>query len=172
MRQLLIQVILYNFQLIEQTPVGERSNISDVIESFFDFNALIAKKVPTAFDDEEIDCDKLVSYASEVLVLPEPGVPKHAVMFLQHFIIQSRAFQRAKNAILKNGEKLVQTILMCIAVYTQRTHVEIFADVFVALNKKYSTELIAWLKVLEVNEFPTVTISAVEKDRFMKAIIR
>lgn len=106
------------------------------------------------------------------MVLPESGVAKHSVMFLQHFIIQSRAFRNATNAILKNGEELVQTTLLCIAVYSQRTHVEVFADVFVSLNKKYPAELIAWLKVLEVNEFPTATISAVEKDRFMKAIIR
>lgn len=62
MRQLLIQVILYNFQLIEQTPAADRSGISDVIESFLNFCALVAKKVPNAFDDSEIDCDKLVSY--------------------------------------------------------------------------------------------------------------
>lgn len=105
-------------------------------------------------------------------MLPETGVSKHAVMFLQHFIIQSRAFRRATNAILKNGEEMVQTTLLCIAVYSQRTHVDVFADVFVALNKKYPAELIAWLKVLEVNEFPTATIPAAEKERFMKAIIR
>lgn len=93
-------------------------------------------------------------------------------MFLQHFIIQSRAFRRATNAVLKNGEELIQTTLLCIAIYSQRTCVEIFADIFVALNKKYPAELIAWLKILEVNEFPTTTISAVEKNRFMKAIIR
>lgn len=62
MRQLLIQVILYNFQLIEQTSPVDRSNISDVLESFFNFCALIAKKVPNAFDDAEIDCNKLISY--------------------------------------------------------------------------------------------------------------
>lgn len=62
MRQLLIQVILYNFQLIEQTPAADRSNISDVLEAFYHFNALIAKKIPQAFEDAEIDCDKLFSY--------------------------------------------------------------------------------------------------------------
>lgn len=66
----------------------------------------------------------------------------------------------------------MQTTLLCIAVYSQRTQVDVFADIFVALNKKYPAELIAWLKVLEVNEFPTPAISAVEKDHFMKAIIR
>lgn len=67
---------------------------------------------------------------------------------------------------------MVQTTLLCIAVYSQRTQIDVFADVFVALNKKYPAELIAWLKVLEVNEFPTPAISAVEKNHFMKAIIR
>lgn len=62
MRQLLIQVILYNFQLIEQTPAAQRSDISDVLESFFNFCALLAKKTPTALDDSEVDCDKLVGY--------------------------------------------------------------------------------------------------------------
>lgn len=93
-------------------------------------------------------------------------------MFLQHFISQSRSFRNATNAILKNGEELVQTTLMCIAVYSQRTHVDVFADIFVVLNKKYPAELIAWLKVLEVNEFPTNTVTAAEKEQFMKAIIR
>lgn len=66
MRQLLIQVLLFNFQLIEQTPPNERSGISDVLESFLNFNALIAKKIPNAFDDDEIDCDKLVSYGERL----------------------------------------------------------------------------------------------------------
>lgn len=76
MRQLLIQVILYNFQLIEQTPAADRSNISDVIETFFNFSALISKKVPNAFDDAEIDCDKLISYGK---------YPKWVVVVCQQF---------------------------------------------------------------------------------------
>lgn len=69
MRQLLIQVILYNFQLFEQTPITDRSVICDVLESFLNFNALIAKKVPNVFDDPEIDCDKLIGYGEFVLFL-------------------------------------------------------------------------------------------------------
>lgn len=93
-------------------------------------------------------------------------------MFLQHFILQSRAFPNATSAVLKKGEELIQTTLLCIGVYSQRTHVDVFADIFVALNKKYPAELIAWIKILEVNEFPTPSVSAEEKERFMKSIIR
>lgn len=66
MRQLLIQVILYNFQMIEQTPAAELSGVSDVLETFFNFNTLIAKKVPQALNDTEIDCEKLVGYGENL----------------------------------------------------------------------------------------------------------
>lgn len=62
MRQLLIEVMNHNFRLIEQTPQNDLSGISDVLESFYNFNALIAKKTPEVFDDPEIDCDKLLKY--------------------------------------------------------------------------------------------------------------
>lgn len=114
----------------------------------------------------------IVLIAIKVMVLPENIVYKQSVMFLQHFIVQSRAFRNATNAILKNGEEMVHTTLMCIAVYAQRTHVELFADIFIALNKKYPAELITWLKVLEINDFPNTNVSASDKDRFMKAVIR
>lgn len=65
MRQLLVQVVLYNFQLIEQTPVPELSTSSDVLESFFNFNALVAKKIPQAFVEPEIDCEKLLAYGKK-----------------------------------------------------------------------------------------------------------
>lgn len=106
------------------------------------------------------------------MTLPETGVSKHAVMFLQHFITQSRAYPRATSAILKKGEELVHTTLLAIGIYAQRTHVDVYADVFVALNKKYPAELIAWMKILETHEFPTASVPSPEKERFMKAIIR
>lgn len=93
-------------------------------------------------------------------------------MFLQHFIIQSRNYPNATASILKNGEELVQTTLLCIAVFAPRTHVEVYADIFVALNKKYPAEMVAWLKMLEIPEFPVPRITAEDKSQFMKSIIR
>lgn len=79
MRQLLIQVILYNFQLFEQTPIPDRSSICDVLEMFLNFNALIAKKIPTAFDDPEIDCDKLIGYGEFLCCLNQAAFSVAAV---------------------------------------------------------------------------------------------
>lgn len=106
------------------------------------------------------------------MMLPETGPSKYAVMFLQHLIMQSRAIPNITAAILSRGEEIIQTTLLCIAIYTLRTHVDVFADIFVAFNKKYPAELILWLKMLDVPHFPTTTVSAEDKDLFMKAIIR
>lgn len=106
------------------------------------------------------------------MTLPESGAVKHSVMFLQHFIMQSRAMPNATAAVLAKGDHLIQTTLLCIGVHTLRQYVDGFADIFVALNRKYPAELVVWLKILEVNDFPTNNVSAEDKERFMKSIIR
>lgn len=108
----------------------------------------------------------------KAMTLPETGTSKHAVMFLQHFIMQSRAYPNVTSALLKKGEEIIQTTLLCIGIYTLRTHVDIFADIFVAFNKKYPAELVAWLKILEVSDFPTTFVTPQDKEMFMKAVIR
>lgn len=113
-----------------------------------------------------------VCTALKAAMLPETGPSKHAVMFLQHFIMQSRALPNVTAAILSKGEEIIQTTILCIAIYTLRTHVDIFAEIFISLNKKYPAELITWLKILEIPNFPTTNVSYEEKDQFMKAIIR
>lgn len=64
MQQLLIQVIVYNLQLMEQTPDGKMSDNADVVEAFFVFNSQIAKKLPQAYADTNIDSFKLISFGS------------------------------------------------------------------------------------------------------------
>lgn len=93
-------------------------------------------------------------------------------MFLQHFIIQSRNYPNATNAILKNGEEIIQTAILCVAVFIPRTYVELYADIFVAFNKKYPAEMVTWLKMLEIPEFPVPNISIEDKTQFMKSVIR
>lgn len=106
------------------------------------------------------------------MALPETATSKNAVMFLQHFIMQSRSYPSVTSAVLKKGEEIIHTTLLCIGVYTLRTHVDVFADIFVAFNKKYPAELIAWLKILEVTDFPTTFVTPQDKEQFMKAVIR
>lgn len=62
MRQLLIEVIVYNIHLFEHTSNANFSLISDVIESFYTFNSQITKKLPQAFSDDSVDCVKLIHF--------------------------------------------------------------------------------------------------------------
>lgn len=68
MRQLFVEVIMYNLQLFEQTADTDFSHIADVMESFYGFNSLIAKKIPQAFSDTNIDCIKLIHYGKAELM--------------------------------------------------------------------------------------------------------
>lgn len=108
----------------------------------------------------------------KAMTLPEVGPIKHSISFLMHFILQSRNYQNLTSAVLKKGEEVIHTTLLCIGIYTLRNHVDLFADIFVAFNKKYPSELIAWMKILEMPEFPTACISTQDKELFMKAVLR
>lgn len=110
--------------------------------------------------------------AIKILVLPESAVAKNAVMFLQYFILQSRMYARAMNVMLAKGEELLHTTLLAIGIYAQRAHIEIFADIILMLNKKYPTEFATWIKMLEVENFPTQLIPLADKQRFMRSILR
>lgn len=61
MRQLLIQVMIYNFQFIEQTIATKLADVAEIIESFFVLNAQLAKKIPQVFGFDEINCERLLS---------------------------------------------------------------------------------------------------------------
>lgn len=112
------------------------------------------------------------STAIKAIALPEVGPIKHAISFLVHFTIQSRMYPNMTLAVIKKGEEVIHTTLLCIGVYTLRNHVELFADIFVGFNKKYPAELVAWLKLLEVPDFPSAYVSAQDKELFMKAVLR
>lgn len=104
--------------------------------------------------------------------MPEITVSKHSIMFLQNFITQSRVYARAVNAILVKGEQLVHTTLMVIGVYAQRNNVELYADILLALNKKYPNEFCTWMKMLDTEGFPSPSVGLAEKQNFARAMIR
>lgn len=108
----------------------------------------------------------------KAITMPEMGSVKNAMAFLAHFIMQSRNFPSMTATVLEKGEELIKTTLLCIGVLTPRTQVDIYGDIFIAINKKYPSELIIWMKILETPQFPTNLISEQEKEQFMKNVIR
>lgn len=107
--------------MFQQTANDKFSDISDLIESFYSFNAKIVKKAPVVYMDNEIDFNKLIFYAMKGMILPETGSVKKTVMFLSAFIKESRNQINMTNAILLKGEEIIKTTLLCIGGFTSRT---------------------------------------------------
>lgn len=104
--------------------------------------------------------------------LPETGPVKYSISFVSHFILQSRSYDNMTKSILRNGQEIITNIILCIATYTPRTHIDSFSEIFVAINKKYPSELALWIKVLTVPDFPNRTVTVKEKEFFIKGVIR
>lgn len=86
--------------------------------------------------------------------------------------MSSRCYNNTTAAVMARGPDIVHASLICVGVRTPRTQVEVFADLFMALNKKYVSEMAAWMKVLELHDFPAADVLAVDKEQFAKAVMR
>lgn len=56
--------------------------------------------------------------------------------------------------------------------YTPRAHVDVFADIFLALNYKYPSDYTRWIKILEKPNFPTLFVSQADKELFIKKVLK
>lgn len=101
MRQLLIEVIAYNFQLFEQTPDADLSKICDVLESFYVFNTQVAKKIPQAFADVNIDCVKLIHFGKQLSLGNDLGLVP-----LTHTFVMSNCSDASNDS---TGNRPIQT---------------------------------------------------------------
>lgn len=104
--------------------------------------------------------------------LPETGALKKSTSFVATFVKESRNHVNMTNTILFKGEEIIKTVIFCIAGITPRVNVDVFGDVFIALNSKYPSEFVVWMKCLETPGFPTAYIANEEKLNFMKLIIK
>ncbi|XP_030373790.1 importin-13 [Scaptodrosophila lebanonensis] len=173
MQQLLVQFILHSFKLFDSTPENCYSNIADTIEMFYASLTQIIKKIPQALDDKTIAYDRIIYYALRAMTLPENGPIRTSIQFVTHFTMQSRNYPVMTEAVLKTGEEIVRTSLLCVGFVTPRQQVDKFADIFLAINKKYPAELAVWLRtVMAAPNFPTQLITDAEKSRYVSLILR
>lgn len=102
---------MYNFQLFERTPEAEISNIADVVETFYSFNAQIAKKLPQAFADANVDCVKLLHFGEFFL---QRG--KRLIDLQDDFFFHSRqGIDPPRNGLLKASRALFDAFHSSIA---------------------------------------------------------
>lgn len=105
-------------------------------------------------------------------MLPETGPIKKCTTFLATFTKESRSLPIMTNIILDKGSTIVRTTIICIGSVTPRTQLDVFADIFLNLNAKYPSEFGQWLRVLTIPQFPTPLVTDVDKNVFMRVIMR
>ncbi|XP_058447120.1 importin-13 [Malaya genurostris] len=173
MKQLFSAILEYNFGQMQQYDEHQKlSDVADLIETFYLFNTRIIKKMAVCYSAVQADCIKLIEYAMKSMMLPETGPIKKSVGFLSVFIKESRNYPLMMNAVAAQGENLLRNTFLCLGGYTPRAHVDVFADIFLALNCKYPSDFARWMKLLEKPNFPTFFVSATDKEQFIKKVIK
>ncbi|XP_016949181.1 importin-13 [Drosophila biarmipes] len=173
MQQLLREFIQHSFKLFESTPEQNFSNISDTMETFFGCLSQIVKKIPQVLEDKTLAYDRLVFYAQRGMTLPESGAIRNSIQFLAHFVMQSRNHPHVTEVVLATGEQTLYTAMMCVGYLTPRSQVDKFADILLAMNKKYPAEMAVWMKTLMATpNFPTQLITDADKSRYTALIVK
>ncbi|KAK9501148.1 hypothetical protein O3M35_002242 [Rhynocoris fuscipes] len=148
------------------------SEAADVVQAYYQLANNIVKKSPSLLH-LTADPGQLFKLATLSLLFPENSTVKSAATFLCSFITQSREHMILVNAVQENGEHLVHTMIRCIGGETPRSGLDIFSDVFLALNKKYCDYLARWLNsILAQENFPTERATTESKAQFTKMILR
>lgn len=171
MVQLFTAIMDYNFNQM-QMNLDKLSRIADLIETFYAFNTKIAKKLSICYTHIPLDYLKLMEYATKCMMLPETGPMKKSVSFITMFVKESINNPAMVQVVMMHGENIIRTTFLCIGGTALRTQVEIFADIFLAINCRYPQALIQWMKVLETPNFPTAFVSATDKEQFMRNVIK
>lgn len=161
-----------HFSPKQQVSESDFSNISEIIEMYYACLTQIVKKIPQALVDPGIDLSKMVAYSLKSMTLPESGPIRCSVQFLTNFITQSRKYPTMTQTIYESGENIIKTVILCVGFITPRQQVDKFADIFLAINKKYPAELASWIKVLATPMFPTELVDENDKTKFMQQVIR
>ncbi|XP_065073711.1 importin-13 [Ochlerotatus camptorhynchus] len=173
MKQLFTAIMEYNFGQMQQYDEQQKlSDVADLIETFFLFNTRITKKMSKCYGETQADCTRLIEYAMKSMMLPETGPIKKSVGFLSIFIKESRNCPLMMSAVVAQGENLLSNTFLCLGGYTPRAHVDVFADIFLALNYKYPSDFPRWIKVLEKPNFPTLFVSQYDKELFIKKVLK
>ncbi|EDX12495.1 GD20201 [Drosophila simulans] len=151
------------------TDVDEQATDQPIVQPVL----LIIKKIPQVLEDKTLAYDRLVFYAQRGMTLPESGAIRNSIQFLTHFVMQSRNHAHVTEVVLATGEQTLYTAMMCVGYLTPRSQVDKFADILLAMNRKYAAEMAVWMKSLMATpNFPTQLITDADKTRYTALIIK
>ncbi|XP_014250875.1 importin-13 [Cimex lectularius] len=151
---------------------NEGSSSADVVQVYFTLITAICKR-NMAFLEATINLSGLFSFATSALTMPEGHTVSTAGQLLCMIISNSQHYQWAAQIVNTHGEHLVHTMLMCIGHDTSpRSVLNVFADIFIALNKM-TPNLAHWLDLnLSRQNFPTEKADNASKKNFILLLLK
>ncbi|XP_059166946.1 importin-13-like [Physella acuta] len=148
-------------------------NFTDVIEGFMCFLAQVMKKLKKIILDSTCDLATIFHAAVLSMALPEHATVKASCNFIIEFINGGAESEVIKNVITTHGHILIDRIMRAIGGESQRGIIDYIADVIMALNKHFVSQLAMWLKTILENEgYPSPRASRQDKENFIKNLLR
>ncbi|KAK9881689.1 hypothetical protein WA026_017206 [Henosepilachna vigintioctopunctata] len=171
--QAVTEIVIVTLEMCSQyNDINMLSEKSDVMEGFFSLLSQLMKKSPRHIFKNNIDTASLFHCAILTFSLPEIHTLRACSSFLVNFITQSRDLEQA-DVIQNFGENLVLQLLLTLGTNAPRHCLEYFADILLALNRKYCDNLCRWLnQLLGQENFPSNMIKDTQKQIFIKAVLR
>jgi len=149
------------------------SDNTDLIDCFFGMLSQVLKKQVGLFVNNEMDSNILVQCAIHSLMMPEQHPVKSAASFLTQLVTVSRDIDSLVPLINTHGESLFTQIMRCIGGEANRTFLDYFTDILLALNKKYFDNLCRYMNTMVTTQnFPSEICTKEQKEVFARTVLR
>ena len=115
------------------------------------------KKDARIFESPSIPLKETLQCACAALSIPESGAVRSAASFLANFLVVARESQTLFALANQVGEAIFRQVMTCIGgPSSNKSYIENFVEVLLALSKKYYDNLVNYMNTL-VNEngFPS-----------------
>jgi len=161
-----------SLQYVQET--GNLSDNSELISSFYSVHSSIMKKDMKFFETEVIPLRQMLHCATACMAMPEVASVKHAASFISNFIIVSRESQCLVSIANDMGEGIFRQVILCVGgPSSNKGFIDYFADVLLALNKKYFDNLCTFMNgLVKEDGFPTDKITSEQKHRYAQMILK
>lgn len=149
------------------------SDHADLIDCFFSMLAQVLKKQAGLFVNDELDSALLMQCAIHTLTMPEQHPVKSAASFLTQLVTVSRDTEVLVPLVNQHGEQLFMQVMKSIGGEANRSFIDYFTDILLALNKKYFDNLCRYMNAfVSTDKFPSELCSKESKENFARLVLK
>lgn len=151
------------------------SDHADLVSTFYSVLSNMIKKNRQFFGGHaSLPMAQLIQFACACLNLPEVSTVKNAASFLTNFIVVSRDAPQLAGIVNQMGETIFRQVIFSIGGNSSnKSFVDYYADVLLALNKNYFDNLCSYVNgLVKEDGFPSEKITSQQKTHYGQLILR